>query len=309
MIKPQAFPVTAVQRFTTRDGPGIRTTVFFKGCSLKCLWCHNPEAMDSDSSLCFYPRRCVGCGECARACPKGLFRKGRGEHIFLEGCAQCSACARACPVSAIEPAAKCMTLREIVDLAARDKPFYGKDGGVTLSGGEPLLQMELPALLSSLHDAGLRTAIDTALYVAWPNVEAAIPYTSLFLVDVKAIDADTHRALTGAYNDLILDNIRKLARTSASIWIRTPVIPGYNAQELPAIARFARSLDRRDILIELIPYHDMAASKYEAMGKEAPLRDVAKPMPADIEKFYEAFEGLRRVRYNNKEEPYGGSLS
>lgn len=291
------FPVTDIQRFTTRDGPGIRTTVFMKGCNLRCRWCHNPEAIHPTRELCFHVRKCVGCGACAAACSRGRFTEGHGAFVFDAECVACGKCAKVCPAGAIAEASRELTLEEILKTVLRDRSFYRPDGGVTVSGGEPLLQKELPALLRALQEQGIHTAVDTAFCVPWERIEAAMPYTSLFLTDIKAIDSDLHRELTGVSNELILDNIRRLAASGKDFWIRVPVIPGQNSGEMEKIAEFVRSLNRPDVPVELIPYHNMAGGKYASLGQEAPLQDIQPPKKEEMDIFYRPFEGLKRVEY------------
>lgn len=293
------FPVTDIQRFTTRDGPGIRTTVFLKGCNLRCKWCHNPEAMYPARQLCFHVRKCVGCGACAAACSKGRFTQGHGAYVFDADCVSCGKCAAVCPAGAIGEASREMTLEEIVKTTLRDKHFYHPVGGVTVSGGEPLLQKDLPHLLRALHEQGIHTAVDTAFCVPWERIEATMPFADLFLTDIKAINPALHRELTGVGNELILSNVRALADSGKAFWIRVPVIPGENSSELAAIADFVRSLNRPDVPVELIPYHNMAGGKYASLGLEMPLEDLQPPKKEEMDVFYRLFDGLKRVEYTS----------
>lgn len=291
------FPVTDIQRFTTRDGPGIRTTVFMKGCNLRCRWCHNPEAIHGTRELCFHVRKCVNCGACAAVCTKGRFTQGHGAYVFDADCVNCGKCAQVCPAGAIAEASRELTLEEILKTVLRDRSFYRSDGGVTVSGGEPLLQKDLPVLLRALREQGIHTAVDTAFCVPWERIEAAMPHTDLFLTDIKAINSDLHKELTGVRNELILENIRTLAASGHNFWIRIPVIPGQNSGEMTAIAAFVRSLNRPDVPVELIPYHDMAGGKYASLGLQQPLQGVAPPTKDEMNIFYRPFEGLKRVKY------------
>lgn len=293
------FPVTDIQRFTTRDGPGIRSTVFMKGCNLRCRWCHNPEAMGQKRELSFHIRKCIGCGACAAVCAKGRFTEGHGAFVFDEDCVNCGKCAKVCPAGAIGEVSREMTLEEIVKTLLRDKSFYRQGGGVTVSGGEPLLQKDLPKLLEALRQQGIHTAVDTAFCVSWERIEKAMPYTSLFLTDIKAMDSDLHRQLTGVGNELILQNIRALAQSGHPFWIRVPVIPGLNSGELGAIAEFVRSLNRPDVPVELIPYHNMAGGKYASLGLDAPLQELQPPKKEEMDIFYRLFDGLKRVEYTS----------
>lgn len=293
------FPVTDIQRFTTRDGPGIRSTVFMKGCNLHCRWCHNPEAIAPKRELSFHVRKCVGCGACAAVCSKGRFTEGRGGYVFEEDCVSCGKCAKVCPAGAITEVSREMTKDEILKAVLRDKSFYRDGGGVTVSGGEPLLQKDLPKLLEALREQGIHTAVDTAFCVSWERIGAAMPYTNLFLTDIKAIDSDLHRQLTGVGNELILQNIRSLAASGHPFWIRIPVIPSLNSGELPQIAEFVRSLNRPDVPVELIPYHNMAGGKYASLGLDAPLQELQPPKKEEMDIFYRLFDGLKRVEYTS----------
>ena len=300
------YRITDIQRFTTRDGPGVRDTVFLKGCSLRCLWCHNPEALSTAPELCFHIKKCVGCGACAASCPEGRFVHGRGRHVFDEVCLDCGRCADVCPTGAIAWASRDMSAEEIVAAVLRDKPFY-RPGGVTLSGGEPLLAPEVRGLLAALRRNGLHTAVDTALNVPWDHIEAALPYTMLFLVDIKAMDPKVHLALTGAGNGLILQNIRRLAAIRAPMWIRVPVIPENNIGELPDIAGFIRGLGRSDVPVELIPYHDMAAGKYASLGREMPLQGLKPPDRQTMDACKRIFDGIPSVSYGAKPDDCPGT--
>lgn len=302
MNKSGTFSVTDIQRFTTRDGPGIRTTVFMKGCNLQCQWCHNPEAMSSDRELCFHERKCVRCGACASVCEEHRFAHGFGEYVFDKTCVQCGKCAEVCPSGAIAEASKEMTIASIVKAVLRDKYFYGENGGVTISGGEPLLQKELPELLKTLRTYGIHTAVDTAMNVPWQCIEAVIPHTCLFLADIKAIDPVLHRELTGVDNARILKNIRALAQSGADFWIRVPVIPTKNTDQIEAIAAFVSSLNRPDVPVELIPYHNMAGGKYASLGKKLPLEDIEPPEKEQMDVYYRAFKGIKHVAYSEKED-------
>ena len=289
--------VTGVQRFTVRDGPGVRTTIFFKGCSLRCKWCHNPETMSPEMEICFHRKKCIGCGTCASVCPDGKFPQGCGAYVFESECVECGRCIDVCPVGAIEFAAKLMSVQEILDAALRDRIFYRNGGGVTFSGGEPLLQPCLPQVLKALNEEGVHTAVDTALNVPWENVEATLKWTDLYLADVKAMDRVRHRELTGVDNVRILDNLRRLSETGVHIWIRIPVVPGINDDQLQEIGDFIRSLKSGNIFVELIPYHDMASEKYRSLEKTMPLTGIEPPRVEQLEKYYDCMEELNRVKY------------
>lgn len=252
------------------DGPGVRTTVFFKGCNLACRWCHNPESQQAVPQLLFDRRKCGGCGSCAGICPTP------------DACTGCGKCAAACPTGARTRCGRDWTVDELVEEAARDIPFYeATGGGVTCSGGECMLQLKfLRDFLAACRARGIHTAVDTAGCVPWTSFEAVLPHTDLFLYDVKCADDALHRAGTGVSNARILDNLRRLAGTGAGVIVRVPVIPGFNDDpaEQAAIAALLEPLDL--LAVELLPYHRMGDHKYAALGLAVP--DYAVPIDADL---------------------------
>ncbi len=257
-----------IQRFSLYDGPGIRTTLFFKGCPLSCRWCHNPESLSPRPQRLSHPALCVHCDRCRQVCP-------------APPCTGCMACANACPTGALEVAGRSYTLQEAVDAALEDRLFYRDGGGVTLSGGEPLMQGAFAAALASrLAAEGISVAVDTSGYVPWSCIETILPHTALFLYDLKALDDGLHRSLTGVSNRRILQNLEKLCLSGACVKIRIPVIPGLNDGELAALARYIAPLPVAGV--ELMPYHDTARGKYQALGLPYPLEEVPLPTQPDI---------------------------
>lgn len=246
-----------IQRFCVHDGPGIRTTVFMKGCPLRCKWCHNPESQRPYPELMVYPDKCVRCGECLKVCPKA----------FDARCDNKGVCAAVCRHSAREVCGRTAAVEEIVAQVLRDERYYRTSGGgVTLSGGEPFFQPEFClALLAACREAGLHTAVETAGCVPVEVLLEAAPLTDLFLYDIKGIDPEKHRQNTGAPNDLILSNARALSEAGADIRFRMPLIPGYNDDERAAVERFAEELSKP---LEIMPYHDTGVSKYKALRRE-----------------------------------------
>ena len=224
-----------IKRFAVHDGPGIRTTVFFKGCPLRCVWCHNPEGISNEPEIAFLEGKCVKCGECFSACPRGLHETGRdGAHRFQrKGCTACLSCVSACMPGALKPYGTETNVRDLLDIVRADTDFYYRSGGgVTCSGGEPLTQPDfLAAFLSGCKEAGLHTAVDTSGFAPWEAFQRILPFTDLFLYDVKHMDPLAHRKLTGQDNRLILGNLRELSARGAAIEIRMPVIPGLNDDE------------------------------------------------------------------------------
>ncbi len=266
-------------RTSTVDGPGVRTTVFFKGCSLNCRWCHNPESRRDEPQLLFDRRKCSGCGSCAGVCPTP------------ERCTGCGRCAAVCPTGARTRCGEDRTVEALLAEVMRDKPFYAATGGgVTCSGGECLLQADfLRAFLAACRAQGIHTAVDTAGHLPWTAFAAVLPHTDLFLYDIKCADAALHRVGTGADNRLILDNLHRLCDAGAEVIVRVPVIPGFNdtPTEQAAIAALLEPLPIR--AVELLPYHRMGEHKFAALGLEVP--EFAVPSPetmADLRGLYPA---------------------
>ncbi len=245
-----------IQRFSIHDGPGIRTTVFFKGCNLKCLWCHNPESQSFKPVLLYYKDKCTGCGECAKLCP----------NTFSESCTACGKCADICPQKARRVSGRDENAENIVKQVLKDKEYYKTSGGgVTLSGGEPLLQSDLCLeILKEVKKAGIHTAIETAANVKWDIFEKILPYVDLFPFDIKGIDEANHVKNTGVSNKLILENAKKLSEKGANILFRMPYIPDFNDFEAEAVVNFAHSLNKD---LELMAYHNIAVGKYSALNR------------------------------------------
>ena len=250
-------PVVNVQRFSLHDGPGVRTTVFFKGCPLKCLWCHNPESQSFQPEVMFFPERCAHCGRCREACPE------------LDG--NCAEGAAACAFDAKALVGTPYTARELFQIALRDQGLYdGTGGGVTLSGGEVMAQDIgfLVELLTLFKKRGVHVAIDTCGFAPWEKFQKILPLTDLFLYDLKALDPALHVKLTGAPNAPILENLQKLAKAGANLNLRIPVVPGANdgEAEMRALAVFAFEACG-PVGVNLLPYHRVGSDKAERLGK------------------------------------------
>ena len=259
-----------IQRASYVDGPGLRTTVFLKGCNLRCRWCHNPESQDGRPVLLRYPARCTHCGVCASHCPEHAISADGATNPAL--CIACGKCALYCLNDARKLCGRPMSAQDVLAAVLPDRPYYdATGGGVTVSGGECMLHIDfLEAFLRLCHENGLRTAVDTAGNVPFSAFERIIPHADLFLYDVKCIAEETHIAGTGVSNRLILDNLARLLKTRAdSIVIRVPVIPGFNdnEEEIGKIAAFFRA-HGRPARIELLPYHRLGENKNAVLGRE-----------------------------------------
>ena len=264
-----------IQRFSVHDGPGIRTTVFLKGCPLRCSWCHNPESQESRPELVVMEGRCIRCGSCREVCPE---RKKSGGDDFT--CVVCGTCVEACPTGARQIAGREMSVDDLVTELRRDRIFYDDSGGgVTFSGGEPLAQFEfLRAGLAAARAEGIHTAVDTCGYSPRERLLEIAGLTDLFLYDLKLWDSDLHHHYTGVSNAEIVENLRTIGRVHANIWIRIPVVPGINDDlaSIEAMAQFVTTIPgvRQ---VNLLPFHRTGVQKFARLGRSFPLPDVRPP--------------------------------
>ncbi len=273
-----------IARFSLHDGPGIRTTVFLKGCPLRCVWCHNPESWKRGTEIFFDPSKCIGCGNCGNVCPEKCHRTNvGGRHLFRRGkCTGCGKCADACFSGALKKAGVRMTAGEVWAEAAGDRAYYGEAGGLTVSGGEPLFQPEFTReLLKMARAAGVHTCLETCGFAPWKTLRDLLPYTDLWRYDIKAADGEKHRKLTGVSNERILDNLARLNGTGAEIELRCPLVPGLNdaPEDLSGLRRIARSI-RHLRGIEPEPYHPFGKAKELFLGRR---KSPAWPVPGENE--------------------------
>lgn len=276
-----------IMRFAVNDGPGIRTTVFFKGCPLRCTWCHNPESIRAQRELAILEDRCLRCGACQEVCPEGAIRCDDGKLVTLrERCTRCGRCVDACCSGARELVGREMTTDEVLAEINRDAVFYGESGGgVTFSGGEPLQQHAfLLALLEGSRNMGIRTAVDTSGSATPAVLKTIAAATDLFLYDLKLLDDERHRRFTGAPNRVILENLRRLVMWGAQVIVRVPLIPGINDDEenIRQTGRFVASLGGI-AQIDVLPYHDTGIAKYERLGEAFLLRTAGRPTPVQVD--------------------------
>jgi pyruvate formate lyase activating enzyme len=277
MIKGTIFDL---KRYAINDGPGIRTAVFLKGCPLDCWWCHNPEGRERQPQLMVRANRCRLCGDCVAACPQSAIRLDEKPVTDLGLCQDCGACAQVCVQGARELVGRVVSVAEILAEVERDVVFFDQSGGgVTLTGGDPLMQPRFAIeLLRACQAHGIHTTLDTSGYAAWKVVAEAVQHTDLFLYDLKLMDDRLHRKYTGVSNRLILSNLRRLSAAGAQIIVRIPLIPGVNddEQNLHLAQQFLASLPRV-VGVEVLPYHDIAQAKYTALDLEYRLSALASP--------------------------------
>lgn len=282
------------KRFAIHDGPGIRTTFFFKGCVLKCIWCHNPESISPKPQMGYYAHKCINCGECADVCPvKAHTFSADGIHQFDPLlCSDCGKCEDVCLGKALKQYGKEMTVDEVMKIALEDLTFYQEsNGGVTLSGGEPLMQIDFAAaLLKELKKANIHTAVDSCANVATDRFDKVLPYTDMFLIDFKHADSSEHKKLTGSGNELICKNLQWLSGQGARVEIRIPVVPGCNdsVENMEMTAGFLGRLHLE--AVRLLPYHSLARSKYLALNMTDTLPGVLAPAPEQLARFAEILQ-------------------
>jgi len=275
--------VFEIERFAIEDGPGIRTLVFLKGCPLSCIWCSNPESQDPDPEIGYFKNNCIGCGKCADVCPQKAIAcvKDEGLLIDRDKCDRCGLCTEVCVANSKVLIGKPMTAEEIIAEVKKDSIFYQhSSGGITVSGGEPTFQGDfLVELLAKCHDQGLNTAIETCGHTSWENLEKIARHTDLIFYDLKHMDPEAHKRLTGVSNELILKNLENLVQLDNEVIVRLPLIPGYNDSQdnIEKTMDFVKGLGSTPKL-EILPYHRLGQSKYERLNKEYELKEL---LPTD----------------------------
>lgn len=282
-----------IQKFSVHDGPGIRTTVFFKGCPLTCMWCHNPESQNIGCEILYNEDKCILCGNCVRACKNGAIEIIQNKLITnMDKCTFNGDCVICCIQNARQIAGKLYTVDEVLKEVLKDKVFYkNSDGGVTLSGGEPLVQADfVENLLIKLKSENIHTAVDTCGAVDFKVLERISKYTDLFLYDIKLMDDEKHKLYTGASNKTIIDNLIKLTKIHNNIYLRLPLIEGINDDEknITDIIKLLENLNIKRIY--LLPYHDIAQHKYKKLGLIYPSEKMKKPSEEKLNTIKEMFE-------------------
>lgn len=270
-----------IQRFSLHDGPGIRTTVFFKGCPLRCWWCGNPESIGPGPVLSYLPERCIGCGACVPVCPEKALSVIIGKAVLNRGrCSRCGKCPEQCDPRALEMVGREVTVAEVLDKVLRDRKYYEQSGGgMTLSGGEPLMQIEFAeALLYDAKAQGIHVCVETSGYAEWEAIARLVPLVDLWLYDYKESDPQRHAQYTSVPREPIVENAKRLHSAGAKIVLRCPMIPDHNARQdhLDGIVALARALPRL-VGVELLPYYDLWRGKLKRFGLESRLPESVKP--------------------------------
>ena len=294
--------VTNIQKYSIHDGDGIRTSVFFKGCPLKCMWCHNPETQNFNKQVLTNREKCVVCRTCEKACPNGAIRLEDGKMVTDRVlCEACGTCTEYCLLNIREIAGKEYEVKELVKELKKDLMFYEQSGGgVTLSGGEVMcMNMDyIEALVKTLDHQGITVTIDTCGYAPYENFKRILPYVNTFLYDIKAIDNEVHKRFGGVDNSLILENLEKLSEDQGRIYIRIPTIKGVNADDMSmqAVIDWLKTHNINVAQVNLLPYHNTGSSKYGRLETEYEGQFLSTPDKEEMQHFMEMFQ---KAGFNN----------
>ena len=293
-----------IQKFSTHDGDGVRTTIFFKGCPLRCMWCHNPESQHYYKELIFHHHKCTACGRCVAKCKQGANSIVDGKIVFDRSkCTACGVCTDWCITEARELAGKEYTVDALVKEAMKDKIFYEQSGGgVTLSGGEVMASQHMDyveEVCRKLHENGVSVFIDTSGYTDYENLKRILPYVDVFLYDIKVMDPEGHKKYIGVDNSLILENLKKLSDEGAGLYIRLPIIQQVNAtdEHIESVIHFLKENNIHARQVNLLPYHDIGKGKYASLDMEYHDDEMSVPVSALMEHFKSMFEeqGFNKV--------------
>lgn len=286
-IQPTAM-IFDIKRYAIHDGLGIRTTVFFKGCPLACLWCSNPESQAYQPELTYIPAQCLGCGLCEQLCPhQAISRTDQGMVVDHSKCNLCGICAENCPGDALQVIGRSVTVDDLFRQVVADRPFWDRSGGgVTLSGGEPLVQFDFVlSFLKLCKERYISTAIETCLNTNWETISTILPFVDHLICDLKIMDSDQHKINTGISNHRIKKNLESLLKSNADVLVRMPLIPGINDNKanLEDMGAFIESC-RKGAKVELLPYHRLGEAKYRRMQKKYKMAHVSSPTKTEMDR-------------------------
>ena len=284
-----------IERYAVHDGPGIRTLIFLKGCPLKCIWCQNPEGQDLKKEFIYFKNKCMNCGTCKKSCPAdAICITQEGVRIDLKLCTLCGKCTLSCPTSALVICGEECTTQDLLEKAEKERRFYeNSNGGVTLSGGEPIFQNKFSLnLLKKLKSKGINTTIETCGYIKWSTFETILNYTDLVLYDIKMIDSKKHRKYTGVKNDIILENLINLSLKTMPYIIRIPLIPNLNDTEndLYDFITFFKKIKNQPMQIDILPYNSLCIEKYNNLNREFLLKNLRTQDKEQIRNISNKFE-------------------
>jgi len=293
MLQPLIFDI---KRYSINDGPGIRATIFFKGCPLNCQWCHNPESISPQVQKLFTAAKCIGCGECCRVCPVSACRlTAEGVVTDADLCTLCGKCAEVCPTLATEMSGRHYSVEELLQVVMKERPFFDQSGGgVTFSGGEPLLYPKfLVEILKACGRQGVHRAVDTSGFVKQEVLLEVAEHTDLFLYDLKMVDTEQHKRYTGVDNRLILDNLQVLSERGSKIQVRIPLVGGVNDDDasVAAMAAYMAGLPGEKRSVNLLPFHDVASGKDQKLGRK---RDLSALLAPDEDVLQRVIDGFAR---------------